>query len=91
MTVEYIRRLRRDRVFPDGFLIQSWYDKPDRNLPEIAGFFTRDERHRIAFRHPECHVAGLVIDRLDRRIDRHRLGCMERRPLEFFVLRRHGG
>ena len=45
LTVEYISTLRRDGVFPDGFLIQSWYDKPDRNLPETeAGTFTNAVR-----------------------------------------------
>jgi hypothetical protein len=45
MTVEYVRTLRRDGVFPDGFLIQSWYDQPDRNLPETeAGTFTNTVR-----------------------------------------------
>jgi len=45
LTLEYVSRLRRDGVFPDGFLIQSWYDKPDKNLPETeAGTFTNAVR-----------------------------------------------
>ena len=45
LTIEFVRALRRDGVFPDGFLIQSWYDKPDRNLPETdAGTFTNTVR-----------------------------------------------
>lgn len=36
MVLAYIRALRRDGVFPDGFLLQSWYDKPDVNLPETT-------------------------------------------------------
>lgn len=34
LTLEYIRRLRHDGVFPDVFLIQSWYKSPEKNLPE---------------------------------------------------------
>jgi len=45
LTDEYVGTLRRDGIFPDGFLIQSWYDKPDRNLPETeAGTFTNAVR-----------------------------------------------
>lgn len=51
LTIEYVNTLRRDGVFPDGFLIQSWYDKPDRNLPETeVGTFAntvRDAAQRI--------------------------------------------
>lgn len=33
-TCAYVRHLRRDRVFPDVFIIQSWYKQPDKHLPE---------------------------------------------------------
>ncbi|MCX7014968.1 MAG: hypothetical protein NTW86_20850 [Candidatus Sumerlaeota bacterium] len=36
LTLEYVRRLRRDGVFPDVFIIQSWYKEPADNLPETA-------------------------------------------------------
>jgi len=36
-TLTYIRRLRRDGVFPDCFTIQSWYRLPDEHLPEEGG------------------------------------------------------
>ena len=45
LTIEFVRSLRKHGVFPDGFLIQSWYDKPDRNLPETqAGTFSNTVR-----------------------------------------------
>jgi hypothetical protein len=45
LTIEFVRTLRKDGVFPDGFLIQSWYEKPDRNLPETeADTFTNTVR-----------------------------------------------
>ena len=48
LTTEYVRALRRDGVFPDGFIIQSWYDKPDKNLPETeAGTFTNTVRDAV--------------------------------------------
>ncbi len=34
MTLEYLRRLRQDGVFPDVFIIQSWYKIPEEFLPE---------------------------------------------------------
>lgn len=36
-TLNYIRRLRRDGVFPDCFTIQSWYKLPAEHLPEQGG------------------------------------------------------
>jgi hypothetical protein len=33
-TLDYIRRLRQDGVFPDLFLIQSWYVAPAEHIPE---------------------------------------------------------
>jgi len=36
-TLAYIRRLRRDGVFPDCFTIQSWYKLPAEHLPEEGG------------------------------------------------------
>jgi hypothetical protein len=33
-TLSYIRRLRKDGVFPDCFTIQSWYKLPAAHLPE---------------------------------------------------------
>lgn len=48
LVLEYTRALRRDGVFPDGFIIQSWYDKPDKNLPETeAGTFTNTLRDAV--------------------------------------------
>jgi len=48
LVLDYVRALRRDGVFPDGFIIQSWYDKPDKNLPEIeAGTFTNTLRDAV--------------------------------------------
>ena len=37
-TLAYIRRLRRDGVFPDCFTIQSWYKLPVEHLPEGGGY-----------------------------------------------------
>jgi len=37
-TLAYIRRLRRDGVFPDCFTIQSWYKLPEEHLPEEGGY-----------------------------------------------------
>lgn len=34
LTCEYVQQLRRDGIFPDAFIIQSWYRQPDRHLPE---------------------------------------------------------
>jgi len=34
LTCEYVRHLRRDSVFPDLFIVQSWYKEPGKNLPE---------------------------------------------------------
>ena len=36
-TLAYIRRLRKDGVFPDCFTIQSWYKLPEEHLPEEGG------------------------------------------------------
>lgn len=33
-TCEFVRHLRRDGIFPDLFLIQSWYQQPAAHLPE---------------------------------------------------------
>jgi len=32
--LEYIRQIRKDGIFPDSFLIQSWYKAPTTHLPE---------------------------------------------------------
>jgi len=37
-TLAYIRRLRKDGVFPDCFTIQSWYKLPEEHLPEDGGY-----------------------------------------------------
>ncbi|MBN2292631.1 MAG: hypothetical protein JXM70_09410 [Pirellulales bacterium] len=37
-TLTYIRRLRKDGVFPDCFTIQSWYKLPEEHLPEKGGY-----------------------------------------------------
>jgi len=37
-TLAYIRRLRRDGVFPDCFTIQSWYKLLVEHLPEDGGY-----------------------------------------------------
>ena len=34
MVLKYIRQLRKDGIFPDLFLIQSWYTHPSTKLPE---------------------------------------------------------
>ncbi len=34
MTCTYIKQLRNDGIFPDLFLIQSWYKQPEEHLPE---------------------------------------------------------
>jgi hypothetical protein len=48
LVLEYIRDLRKDGVFPDGFMIQSWYKFPDKNLPETeAGTFTNTLRDAV--------------------------------------------
>ena len=38
LTCEYVRQLRRDGIFPDVFIIQSWYKQPAKNLPESEAF-----------------------------------------------------
>jgi hypothetical protein len=37
-TLAYIRRLRKDGIFPDCFTIQSWYKLPAEHLPEEGGY-----------------------------------------------------
>lgn len=37
-TLAYIRRLRRDGIFPDCLTIQSWYKLPVEHLPEEGGY-----------------------------------------------------
>jgi hypothetical protein len=37
-TLDYIRRLRKDGIFPDCFTIQSWYKLPEEHLPEDGGY-----------------------------------------------------
>ena len=34
LTLEYVRRRKQDGVFPDVFIIQSWFSAPSRFLPE---------------------------------------------------------
>ena len=34
LTCEYVRHLRRDGIFPDLFIVQSWYKDPSKHLPE---------------------------------------------------------
>ena len=38
LTCEYVRQLRRDGIYPDVFIIQSWYKQPNRNSPETEAF-----------------------------------------------------
>ncbi len=38
LTCEHIRHLRPDGLYPDVFIIQSWYKQPDRHLPETEAF-----------------------------------------------------
>jgi hypothetical protein len=48
LVLAYLGDLRQDGVFPDGFIIQSWYDKPDKNLPETEpGTFTNTLRDAV--------------------------------------------
>ena len=52
LTLEFIRRLRQDGVFPDLFLIQSWYKQPVKNLPESeADTFMNTARDTIRLIH----------------------------------------
>jgi hypothetical protein len=37
-TLNYVKALRRDGVFPDAFLIQSWYKAPVKHLPETEAY-----------------------------------------------------
>lgn len=37
-TLAYIRRLRKDGIFPDCFTIQSWYKLPTEHLPEEGDY-----------------------------------------------------
>ncbi|MCL5269041.1 MAG: hypothetical protein M1457_00440 [bacterium] len=47
-TLDYIRALRRDGIFPDAFTIQSWYKEPRENLPEDkAGTFMNAARDAV--------------------------------------------
>jgi len=38
LTCEYVRHLRRDGIFPDVFIVQSWYKEPSRSLPETENY-----------------------------------------------------
>lgn len=52
LVLEYIRRMRVDGIFPDGFIIQSWYNNPDKNLPETEnGTFTNTLRDVVRLIH----------------------------------------
>jgi hypothetical protein len=61
-TLAYIRRLRRDGVFPDCFTIQSWYKLPDQHLPEEDGYSfmhtARDAIRLIRELYPQAAPAG---------------------------------
>ena len=35
-TLRYVVDLRRAGIFPDAFIIQSWYDVPEAHLPETG-------------------------------------------------------
>ena len=49
LTCEYLRQLRRDGIFPDVFIIQSWYEQPAKFLPETEAFtFMNTARDAIA-------------------------------------------
>ena len=49
LTCEYVRHLRRDGIFPDVFVVQSWYREPEQNLPEDTPFtFMHTTREAIA-------------------------------------------
>ncbi len=51
-TLQYIRRLRQDGVFPDCFTIQSWYKLPEEHLPEDRGYsFMHTARDAIRLIH----------------------------------------
>ena len=48
-TLEYIRRLREDGIFPDVFLIQSWYVAPAKHLPVAEKYtFMNTARQAVA-------------------------------------------
>jgi hypothetical protein len=38
MTCEYVQQLRRDGIFPDVFIVQSWYKQPAKHLPETERY-----------------------------------------------------
>lgn len=52
LTCEYVRQLHRAGIFPDMFIIQSWYEQPDKHLPEEeANTFMNTARDAIALIH----------------------------------------
>lgn len=38
LTCEYVRHLRQDGIFPDVFIVQSWYKEPSKHLPETEEY-----------------------------------------------------
>lgn len=60
-TLAYIRRLRRDGIFPDCFTIQSWYKLPGEHLPEDGGYSfmhtARDSIRLIRELYPQPNAA----------------------------------
>ena len=65
-TLAYIRRLRRDGVFPDCFTIQSWYKLPAKHLPEEGGHSfmhtARDSIRLIRELYPQPDPVKVILD-----------------------------
>ncbi|MFP6723716.1 MAG: hypothetical protein VCF25_26130, partial [Candidatus Poribacteria bacterium] len=48
LTYEYVQRIRNAGLFPDKFIIQSWYTEPSKNLPEKGKYtFTNSAKDAI--------------------------------------------
>lgn len=61
MTCEYVQQLRRDGIFPDVFIVQSWYKQPAKHLPETERYtFMNTAKDAIALikkRYPDKAAA----------------------------------
>ncbi len=57
-TTEYVRQLRRDGIFPDTFIIQSWYKQPEKHLPETQPY---------TFMNTAKDAIGLIQERYPRK------------------------
>lgn len=63
-TLAYVRQLRRDGIFPDCFIIQSWYEEPREHIPETReGTFmntARDARALIRELYPNTEPVRII-------------------------------